>query len=438
MKRILLFMLLIIYISYALANNVNPPLHNYDFVQLRDAIPDLPNDGGSSGSGSGTQYPHFSQDYQSAESKVKGIFSDVENLINNANPSANILCAPVSKNDIHKYISVSVIAMVIILFFGIIVYMVSKSIGVNPEPFFKLGIEEAIVSVLILITFISLTLFVTNGGNLTDYSMYNSAMKFVKEGLTKTVSYTLALSIINFIVSMLYMFSIPIPIGGTFDVGISINVGVSIKPLVDAVGFSMKALGLTLGEWIARYEVLCMLPDFTYYILLPLGILFRFFSVSKGAGNAMIALAFSLFFFYPMVVHISYSIYKSDYIIVKDTFDDPVALILYKLRGWLTTISGIIILISGFLLASSGGITSSTIGFLIRRIVGLFLPPLVAFFASFLLPYLFNIITSVYHFIVIYGLILPALNIFITLTLAKEISKFLGSPIDLGAFAKLL
>ena len=53
--------------------------------------------------------------------------------------------------------------------------------------------------------------------------------------------------------------------------------------------------------------------------------------------------------------------------------------------------------------------------------------------------YLFwGMIWDVLHLIVIFSILLPIMNIFVTLSLAREISRALGTELSLSAFAKLI
>ena len=50
----------------------------------------------------------------------------------------------------------------------------------------------------------------------------------------------------------------------------------------------------------------------------------------------------------------------------------------------------------------------------------------------------FDIVKSAVYYIVIVSIILPFINIFVTLTAAKEIARFFGSEVSFTSFVKLI
>ncbi|MBU0586823.1 hypothetical protein KJ780_04880 [Candidatus Micrarchaeota archaeon] len=202
---------------------------------------------------------------------------------------------------------------------------------------------------------------------------------------------------------------------GPIRQALTIQLGPALKPLIDLVSFNLQYLILAYGEWTIFIFIFGFIKKWFIPFFLPLGLLMRTFTHTRGGGNALIGLAIALSTIYPLMFHISGIIFDKEFPDL-GTFD-------YVKQGMVSLVS---------VLSATG-------------VLGLFAALSVIFVSAFwvagiLLIARLAIDTSIdaITIVVVFSLLLPFINIFMTLTFAREISKLLGTEINLGAFVKLI
>ncbi len=306
-----------------------------------------------------------------------------------------------------------------------------------------------------------------------------------------------ASAMMGFVTNINPQFKIP----GTEYFGISFQIGPMFKPLIDSMGQVMQLMTTALGLWNAQLYLLCFIKDSMLALFLPAGLFLRALGI-KGGGNVLIGIAAAMYFIYPFLMvqageivtnHIATDIARMNAPHVWGTCTDkPICCLIptdampasigeafvpngknwendlrYRVSqekvlkapffislGTSTPVGVANTCMYNTVLASAyktvfvdligslsiwdtvvrgGGIISIVLIFLLLNLSWVF--------AIMIIPitvFVMNSITEMVYFVFIVTIILPLFVIFITLTFAREISKVLGTEIDLSSLEKLI
>jgi hypothetical protein len=289
------------------------------------------------------------------------------------------------------------------------------------------------------------------------------------------------------------------PFGLKLGLYLTFQIAPMFRPVFDTLGLMMQLLTTAILEWFAHDFMLCFVKDSMLSLLLPAGLFLRALGL-KGGGNALIGIALAFYFAYPFMLvqagqiitkHVQNeivppgmapghawgsscidrpiccigsatpsSLTDRPYIengdpstvdgrlLVKPLAEGPIrvslsgtpvktgATCIYNTilgRGY-SGFSSSISSIGTWSLTKTVGVGTAT--FFIMKLLNL------SFLSVFMtMPIVAFTQLAVYetvYFLFIVSIVLPIFNIFITLTLAKEITKVLGTEIDLSSLEKLI
>jgi hypothetical protein len=240
--------------------------------------------------------------------------------------------------------------------------------------------------------------------------MIDASMAFSRQVVSDMVTHYGMLVLYNTVVHTIY--SSTMWFGVTWRAMYSFNLGPMLRPIIDVLSSTLQFMSLGMTEWLLHIVTLCLIKRWMWGLFIPLGILLRSFPYTRSAGEALLALAFALVIIYPFMFLFDYEVHKimKNYIV-----DSKDAVSSFVHRSGLLTVFGSV-LISMFLMA------------------GVFIP----FFLGSALTLAFELIRSSVYYIVIISLVLPFLNIFVTLTMAKETAKFFNVDVNYMSFLKLI
>jgi len=241
-------------------------------------------------------------------------------------------------------------------------------------------------------------------------SMIDSAMAFSRSMIVEMITTFSNLVLFNTIIHTLYTSTMWF--GVTWRVQYSFNLGPVLKPLVDIVGMALQFLSLGISEWMLHLITLCMIKRWTWTLFIPLSILMRSIPQTRGAGEALFAIAFALAIVYPFMFLVSYETHK---LLKNNIIDDSSAVNSFIQKSGILAIAGSVLVLM-FLMA------------------GVFFP----FFIGMAMNLAFELIRNAIYYSVILSLLLPFLNIFITLTAAREIAKFFDVDVSFMSFIKVI
>lgn len=246
--------------------------------------------------------------------------------------------------------------------------------------------------------------------NPNNNNMMDASMAFCRLMVSDMVNHYSILLLYNTVIHTLY--SSTMWFGVTWRAMYSFNLGPVLKPLIDLVGTALQFLSLGIGEWLMHIVTLCLIKRWTWGLLIPVSMLLRAFPYTRNAGEALFALMFALAVFYPFMFIFDYEAHK---LMSLNLIDSHKA-------------------VSGFLARS--GILSIVGGALVMMFLmaGVFMP----FFMGSALTLAFELVRSSVYYIIVMSLLLPFLNIFITLTAAKEIANFFRVDVSFMSFLKII
>ncbi len=308
----------------------------------------------------------------------------------------------------------AMLALILVSFGIAIFYMVGKFLDSPPlVAIARSETLEVINTALIVILFAAFVAFAGNivfGGQ--PDAVFNKSINYSSVMIHKISKDMFWLSALNTLIHMLY--AAPLRLGVLYH-AVRFNLGGLLKPFVDGIGTMASLLSFALGEWIANLNVLCFIQKFVPTVLLPIGVIFRSLPQTRGGGNAIIGFAVALFLVYPSMIYLNFQAYQYQF-------------------GTVESRSNIQEITKDFTLYS--GVGAFTVGFIwLRSITGMLIG----------LPFLLGLITTVIdvyadvlYTVFVLSIMLPLLNIFITLTVAREVAKYLGTEINISAFTKLI
>jgi hypothetical protein len=245
------------------------------------------------------------------------------------------------------------------------------------------------------------------GGKMT---MIDGSMAFSRSLVVEMVTSYSNLVMYNMVIHTLY--SSTMWFGTTWRAMYSFNLGPVLKPLIDIVGMALQFLSLGIGEWMLHLIILCMIKKWTWTLFIPIGIFLRALPPTRAAGEALFAIIFALAIIYPFMFLVSYESHK---IMKNNLVDGSSALSNFVQNSGILAVAGSVV-VTMFLAA------------------GVFFP----FFVGMALNLAFELIRNSVYYVVIMSLLLPFLNIFITLTAAREIARFFSVDVSFMSFIKII
>ena len=208
------------------------------------------------------------------------------------------------------------------------------------------------------------------------------------------------------------LYSTSLQVGLSFRASYSFNMGSILRPLIDGVGQALQYLSLSMSEWILHSVTLCFIKKYTWSLLIPFGMILRILPFTRSAGEGLLSLGFAIAMVYPFMFVVDYEAHKIMQYHIADAADTMTS---FVQRSGLFSVP--LSLLAGLMMF--GGI-------------------LVPFFSGIAISMAFALIKGSVYYILILGLLLPVFNIFITLTLARETSKFFGVDVNFLTFLKII
>ncbi len=318
---------------------------------------------------------------------------------------------------------VPTVLMVIVVFFGIAcVYMMGQLLSspnliaiAKDEIWQSLTTIIRVVFIVAMIASTNIWYSATTYGTTDDVyegkeTVIDASMAFTRQMIGDMLETYSLLLIYNTAIHTVY--SSTMWVGVSFRAMYNFNLGPVLKPIMDIVGTSLQYLSLAVSEWMVHNIVLCFIKRWTWGLFIPLAIFLRAIPYTRNAGEALLSLVFALAVIYPVMFLVSYESHK---ILSVNLADADSA-------------------VSAFI--TSSGVFS----------VGVALVAIALFAAGVIFPFFlggavtiaFELIRSAVYYIIIMSMLVPFLNIFITLTLAREWSKMFGVTVNYLSFLKII
>jgi hypothetical protein len=311
----------------------------------------------------------------------------------------------------------------VIVMFGIaIIYMIGQLlnsqqlVSIAKEETFQTGLTFLRVVFLIAMLVAGETWYGLSAAGTNDdiYRgndlMIDAAMAFARLMVSDMARHYSTLLIYNMVIHTI--FSSTMWFGVTWRAMYSFNLGPVLKPLIDIVGTALQFLSLGLSSWMLHIVTLCLLKKWVWGLFIPVSMLLRALPYTRNAGEALFALAISLAVFYPFMFLFDYEVHK---IMKYNIVDAESAMGSFIHNSGILSVVGSVLVVM-FLMA------------------GVFMP----FFLGGALGLAFELIRGAVYYIVIMSLLLPFINLFVTLTAAKETAAFFRVDVNFMSFLKII
>lgn len=315
------------------------------------------------------------------------------------------------------FVVIIVLIGIAILYMGAQLLQSPQLIAISKDELYQTGMTVLRVvfimaSVMAGTTFYSLAAEGTTGDPVYDNSddMIDAAMGFARLMVVEMIDNYGLLIVYNMAVHTIY--SSTMWVGVSFRAMYNFSLGPVLKPLIDIIGSALQYLSLAISEWMVHIITLCFIKRWTFSLLLPVGILLRAIPYTRNAGEALFMLAMALAVLYPFMFIFDYEAHKimSGYLV--DASEGVSSLIA---RSGIFAVGGALVVIA--LLA--GGV-------------------IFPFFFGGAITVAFELIRTSVYYIIMMGMLLPFLNIFITLTLAREWARVFNVNVNYLSFLKVI
>jgi hypothetical protein len=214
-------------------------------------------------------------------------------------------------------------------------------------------------------------------------------------------------------------------------------------------------MSVAVGEWFANLWLLAFIKTRMLSIFLPIGLFLRCYGLDRPA-DVLISVAIGFFFVYPFMLNINAlamqqylqsefgaNIFHSaatglDY--PAERLDEcvnaqPASGVFAGAGGcfWQLQIKGPLKYMASVFKSNTGAsiVVLGLAQFFTGSIVG-------SAVISFLIFFILSLLKAVTFYVIVVSVLMPLFNLFITLTVIKELAHFMGTSIDLGAFERLL
>ncbi len=241
-------------------------------------------------------------------------------------------------------------------------------------------------------------------------TIIDAAMAFCRSVIVEMITNYSNLVMYNMVINTVY--SSTMWFGVTWRTMYSFNLGPVLKPLIDIIGMALQYLGLGMGEWMAHLAILCLIKKWTWTMFIPVAIFMRALPQTRTAGEALFAITFALALIYPFMFLVTYETHK---LMKGNLVDSSQALQSFVQKSGILKVAGSMLIIV-FLAA------------------GVFFP----FFLGAGLNIALEMVKSSVYYVVILSLLLPFINIFVTLTAAREFAKFFNVDVSFMSFVKVI
>jgi hypothetical protein len=335
--------------------------------------------------------------------------------------SQSLACTSPGGVNLVSLLTPAAIAGALVIFAVTMIYMLGELF--QSPNLIGLAKEEmrAFVTTIVLIAFVLGTIVTidewmgVNRNSNDDVYAYadtaiDAAMVYSRLMTERIASDLATLLVFNTFVHTLY--SATVYVGVTTKAMFSFNVGPILKPIVDIIGLVVQFLSVALGEWMLHFVLLCFIKKWTYTVFIPLGILLRSVPQTRSAGDALLAVFWALALVYPLSLIANWEVYKATSFAVLPNET----------------------LIQSFF-ESTGIFGVGLFALIILMTLGSVIMP---FLIGVAIPITFAIVKNAIYYVVIISMVLPFINIFLTLTAAKETARAFGSEASFAGFVKVI
>lgn len=384
-------------------------------------------------------------DQNAFERAIKSVFEDtkkstvgmIENfLVNIVGPAT--VCKSTSPVDASQLLQTTGIIVFLSMMIVFMLNAVASMFGVQWRISLLEEGFQGFVSILIVIILVSvLNYYVTT-------NIFQESKGYIVNLIINFSFFTMLLKTLE--TMMIALSNLTLPFGppdarGIFSISFSQLFTIIFKSLDVIKGF----FSLGILEYVFKLFILCVGPHVIINILLPVGILMRAFYFTRPGGNVLVGLSIAFIMIYPIIMYIYANIYKS----LSPIWDVYLSESVYRLIVGL--MGGIAVVIIPLAIKAFVGMTFNAVANIagianiwlaIRRNAEII--QMNSFgIASVLnltqiVPVLYYLVFGYLQLALIFGAILGPLALYLTVSLTGQISRALGTEINIAALSRLI
>lgn len=354
-------------------------------------------------------------------------------------------CENVEPDD--TWLNISLVALLFNIVLAAFAYMLGGIFGPRVNAWTKGFLSKLLVSgIVVTVLFLAAKTMYAQGISQVDTAWQNAII--IRDSIIAQFGVmTTATTLLSLVGNITPYFR---PVG---IIGFSFSLQPAFRPIFDGLGITLSMLSVAVSEWYVHEFLLCFAKSRMLSLLMPLGLFLRSFGFTSRAGNVLIAVAIGFYFVFPFMVNMT-------------------AFSIEKYFAATTT--------NGEIYSDASGAHSSSHDWCVQHLnnpifVPCYFPSIgeevvrmmqarfsmntddaigsaalyasIHFFtnshpATLLTLTLAMLVISTFKALVFYvsivSIIMPLFNLFITITIIKEIAASLGTDIDLSALEKLI
>lgn len=216
----------------------------------------------------------------------------------------------------------------------------------------------------------------------------------------------------NILLNMVYTISLPL---GEIKRALNIQLGPTLRPLLDIVAYAIQFLITAYGEWVIFTFMFCFIQKWFIPFFFPIGLFLRSFPQTRAGGNTLIALSLALSTIYPLMFYLNSLIFDAQF-----SGRGAIDYFVKATQEIGNTLTGPGVVLSYYVLSV------------------VFLNPIFTTAVFYIICFIIDTVQDTLYLILIFSFILPIMTIFATLSFTREIGKWLGTDISISAFTKLI
>lgn len=342
---------------------------------------------------------------------------------------------PVSASNLLNIVGIIIMISFMIVFLINVVYSLLNS----PS---KISLLEEFTQGVITILVVVLIIAIINFYSTND--IFINAKKYIVNALVNFSFFTMMIKTIE--TMLVALANITLPLGpedarGIFSISFSQLISVVFKSLDVVKGF----FGLASVEYIFKLFLLCIGPKIIIELLLPIAALLRAFYFTRSGGNMIMGFSIAFIVIYPLIIYIYYNIYNN----ISSIWDVYFAEAAFKIvRAIMVGLTSILfpLAIKAFVSNTFNTIANiGNIGNIWRTIrnnqqqiefAGLSIGGVLTLLDF--IPAFYFVVFGYLQLGILLGLIFGPLALYFTVALTAQISKALGTEINIAALSRLI
>lgn len=366
----------------------------------------------------------------------------------NASANSGLVVAPD-----YSWVGLSFFTILILALFATVGYMMSSVFGAKVKAFCTDMLKNQAKSVVILLivagAFVAVEQAPKDSLMFVGFFQIDNAINFAATVRNTIIYEFVTLTSITAILSSLANITPYFRPAGM--IGISFSLAPAFRPIFDSLGLMLSSLSVAVGAWYVQLWFLVFVQTRLMAIVMPIGLFLRCFGLDRP-GNVLIAIAIGFYFVFPFVLNVN-AIALENYL--RAEFGEEIYQSSDSESQFYDTWGACFSHSSNsavagtecfYRLSTSGALSflgeyianAGWENLLIFGLMQLLTGSLVASLGTaFLGMFLFSLMSATAYYVIVVSILMPLFNIFLTLTVIKEITRYLGTEIDLSAFEKI-